>query len=299
MGEGRGWQFWIDRGGTFTDIIGRAPGGRLHVEKRLSEDGGAVDPGVAGILDIVRHEGGADAAIDVIRIGTTVATNALLERRGVPTALVATAGFGDALAIGYQNRPRLFDLRIELPAPLYVEVVEADERHTAEGEVLKALDEARLEADLSRLRGRGIESVAIVFMHGYRHPAHERRAAGLARGLGFTEVIASHEASPLIRFVSRGDTTVVDAYLTPLLARYVRAFRAGLGESHAAARLEFMQSNGGLVAPGGFRACNAVLSGPAGGLVATARIAEVRDRRRLIAFDMGGTSTDVALYDGA
>ena len=299
MGEGRGWQFWIDRGGTFTDIIGRAPGGRLHVEKRLSEDGGAADPGVAGILDIARREGGADAAIDVIRIGTTVATNALLERRGVPTALVATAGFGDALAIGYQNRPRLFDLRIELPAPLYAEVIEADERHTAEGEVLKPLDEARLAADLSRLRGRGIESVAIVFMHGYRHPAHERRAAGLARELGFTEVIASHEASPLIRFVSRGDTTVVDAYLTPLLARYVRAFRAGLGERHAATRLEFMQSNGGLVAPGGFRACNAVLSGPAGGLVATARIAEVRDRRRLIAFDMGGTSTDVALYDGA
>ena len=299
MGEGRGWQFWIDRGGTFTDIIGRAPGGRLHVEKRLSEDGGAADPGVAGILDIALREGGADAAIDVVRIGTTVATNALLERRGVPTALVATAGFGDALAIGYQNRPRLFDLHIELPAPLYAEVIEADERYTAEGEVLKPLDEARLAADLSRLRGRGIESVAIVFMHGFRHPAHERRAAALARELGFAEVIASHEASPLIRFVSRGDTTVVDAYLTPLLARYVRAFRAGLGERHAATRLEFMQSNGGLVAPAAFRACNAVLSGPAGGLVATARIAESRDRRRLIAFDMGGTSTDVALYDGA
>jgi 5-oxoprolinase (ATP-hydrolysing) len=299
MGDRRGWQFWIDRGGTFTDIIGRAPGGRLHVEKRLSEDGGAADPGVAGILDIALREGGADAAIDVIRIGTTVATNALLQRRGVRTALVATAGFGDALAIGYQNRPRLFDLHIELPAPLYAEVIEADERHTAEGEVLKPLDEVRLAADLSSVRGRGIESVAIVFMHGYRHPAHERRAAALARELGFAEVIASHEASPLIRFVSRGDTTVVDAYLTPLLARYVRAFRAGLGERHAAARLEFMQSNGGLVQPAAFRACNAVLSGPAGGLVATARVAESRDRRRLIAFDMGGTSTDVALYDGA
>jgi 5-oxoprolinase (ATP-hydrolysing) len=299
MGDRRGWQFWIDRGGTFTDIIGRAPGGRLHVEKRLSEDGGATDPGVAGIRDIALREGGADAAIDVIRIGTTVATNALLERRGVPTALVATAGFGDALAIGYQNRPRLFDLHIELPAPLYAQVIEADERHTAEGEVLKPLDELRLAADLSRLRGSGIESVAIVFMHGFRHPAHERRAAALARELGFAEVIASHEASPLIRFVSRGDTTVVDAYLTPLLARYVRAFRAGLGERHAATRLEFMQSNGGLVAPAAFRACNAVLSGPAGGLVATARIAQAQDRRRLIAFDMGGTSTDVALYDGA
>ncbi len=299
MGQRRGWQFWIDRGGTFTDIIGRAPDGRLHVGKRLSEDGAPVDAGVAGILALLAREGGPDARIDVIRIGTTVATNALLERRGVATALVTTAGFGDALAIGYQNRPRLFDLRISLPTPLYALTVEADERVSAEGEVLRRLDEARLAADLERARARGIESVAVVFMHGFRHPAHERRAAALARGLGFGEVIASHEASPLIRFVSRGDTTVVDAYLTPLLARYVRAFRAGLGERHAGTRLEFMQSNGGLVAPEAFRACNAVLSGPAGGLVATARIAERQGRRRLIAFDMGGTSTDVALYDGA
>ena len=170
---------------------------------------------------------------------------------------------------------------------------------TAEGEVLRALDEAKLAAGLARLAARGIESIAIVFMHGYRHPAHERRAAAIARAAGFREVIASHEVSPLIRLVSRGDTTVVDAYLSPLLARYVREFRAGLGERHAGARLEFMQSNGGLAAPEEFRACNAVLSGPAGGLVATARIAEDSGRPRLIAFDMGGTSTDVALYDGA
>ncbi len=299
MGQRRGWQFWIDRGGTFTDIIGRAPNGRLHVGKRLSGDGTPVDSGVAGILALLAREDGPDAHIDVIRIGTTVATNALLERRGVATALVTTAGFGDALAIGYQNRPRLFDLCISLPTPLYALTVEVDERVSAEGEVLRRLDEARLSADLEGARERGIESVAIVFMHGYRHPAHERRAATLARGLGFGEVIASHEASPLIRFVSRGDTTVVDAYLTPLLARYVRAFRAGLGGRHAGTRLEFMQSNGGLVAPGSFRACNAVLSGPAGGLVAAARIAQRQGRRRLIAFDMGGTSTDVALYDGA
>jgi len=294
-----GWQFCIDRGGTFTDIVGRAPDGSLHVAKRLSEDGRHADPGVAGILDLLRREGGPDARIDVIRIGTTVATNALLERRGVPTALVTTAGFGDALAIGYQNRPRLFDLRIELPPPIYALAVEADERVTAEGEVLRPLDETRLAADLAAARERGIESVAVVFVHGFRHPRHERRAAELARRLGFGEVIASHEASPLIRFVSRGDTTVVDAYLTPLLGRYVRAFRAGLGERHANARLEFMQSNGGLVGPEGFRACNAVLSGPAGGLVAASRIADVTGRCRLIAFDMGGTSTDVALYDGA
>jgi 5-oxoprolinase (ATP-hydrolysing) len=298
MAGAGGWQFWIDRGGTFTDIIGRAPDGRLSVAKRLSEDGGATDPGVAGILDILAREGSAGARIDAIRIGTTVATNALLERRGVPTALVATAGLGDALAIGYQNRPRLFDLCITLPAPLYAAVVEARERVTSAGEVIRPLDEARLADDLHGLRARGIESVAIVFLHGYRHPAHERRAAAMARAAGFAEVVASHEASPLIRFVSRGDTTVVDAYLSPLLARYVRAFRAGLGTRHGAARLEFMQSNGGLVAPVDFRACNAVLSGPAGGLVATARIAERLGRRRLIAFDMGGTSTDVALYDG-
>jgi 5-oxoprolinase (ATP-hydrolysing) len=230
MGGRRGWQFWIDRGGTFTDIIGRAPDGDLHVEKRLSEDGAAIDPGIAGILALLPRAGGVDPRIEVVRIGTTVATNALLQRRGVPTALVATAGFGDALAIGYQNRPRLFDLHIEMPAPLYSEVVEAEERHSAEGDVLTPLDEARLDAALRELRARGIESVAIVFMHGFRYPAHERRAAMIARKLGFGEVIASYEASPLIRFVSRGDTTVVDAYLTPLLARYVRAFRAGLGE---------------------------------------------------------------------
>jgi 5-oxoprolinase (ATP-hydrolysing) len=300
MGNGNGWQFWLDRGGTFTDIIGRAPDGRLIVEKRLSEAAaGAPDSGVRGILGLLERAGGTEATIEVIRIGTTVATNALLERRGVPTALVTTAGFGDALAIGYQNRPNLFSLRIELPSPLYREVVEAKERVTADGEVLLALDEEQLAADLRRLRAAGIASVAIVFMHGYRHAAHERRAAALARALGFDEVIASHEASPLIRFVSRGDTTVVDAYLTPLLGRYVREFRAGLGPRHAAARLEFMQSNGGLVAAEDFRACNAVLSGPAGGLVATARIAGSLGRRRLIAFDMGGTSTDVALYDGA
>ena len=296
----RGWQFWIDRGGTFTDIIGRAPDGRLIVDKRLSETATATtDPGIAGILAMLECHEGPDAAIEVIRIGTTVATNALLEHRGVPTALVTTAGLGDALSIGYQNRPHLFRLRIELPAPLYREVVEADERVTAEGGILRPLDEGRLAADLGRLRQAGIVSIAVVFLHGYRHVHHEQRAAALARRIGFDEVIASHEVSPMIRFVSRGDTTVVDAYLTPLLGRYVRALRESLGRRHREVRLEFMQSNGGLVAPEAFRACNAVLSGPAGGLVATARIAERLGRPKLIAFDMGGTSTDVALYDGA
>jgi 5-oxoprolinase (ATP-hydrolysing) len=300
MSAHRGWQFWIDRGGTFTDIVARAPDGRLIVDKRLSQTAGsAADPGIAGILALLGRHGGPDASIEVIRIGTTVATNALLERRGVATALVTTAGFGDALAIGYQNRPHLFRLRIETPAPLYREVVEADERVTADGEVFRALDEDRLATDLARLRATGISSIAIVFVHGFRHTIHEQRAAALARRIGFDDVVASHEASPLIRFVSRGDTTVVDAYLTPLLGRYVRDFRAGLGPRHRDVPLQFMQSNGGLVAPEAFRACNAVLSGPAGGLVATARVAEATGRRSLIAFDMGGTSTDVALYDGA
>ncbi|MGB5131023.1 MAG: hydantoinase B/oxoprolinase family protein [Steroidobacteraceae bacterium] len=298
MSRRRGWQFWIDRGGTFTDIIARAPDGRLIVEKRLSEDPLAErDPGVAGVLALLGKHGGPSPAIDVIRIGTTVATNALLERRGVPTALVITAGFGDALAIGYQNRPELFRLRIDLPKPLYREVVEADERLSAEGDVLRPLDEQRLAADLAPLRNDGIGSVAIVLMHGYRYPGHERRAAAIARQAGFDDVIVSHESSPMIRLVSRGDTTVVDAYLTPLLARYARRFRDGLGERFCKTPLQFMQSNGGLVVPEAFRASNAVLSGPAGGLVGTARAGRALGRSRLIAFDMGGTSTDVALYD--
>jgi 5-oxoprolinase (ATP-hydrolysing) len=299
MSAPRRWQFWIDRGGTFTDIIARAPDGRLIVEKRLSEAAHAdQDPGVNGILDLLEIHGGLDPAIEVVRIGTTVATNALLERRGVPTGLVITAGFGDALSIGYQNRPELFRLRIVLPQPLYREVVEADERITAGGEVLRPLDEARLSHDLDRLRAGGVASIAIAFMHGYRYPQHERRAAALAVRAGFEEIVASHQSSPMIRLVSRGDTAVVDAYLTPLLARYARRFRAGLGARYRDVPLQFMQSNGGLVAPDAFRASNAILSGPAGGLVGTARAGAALGRSRLIAFDMGGTSTDVALYDG-
>ncbi|MGH8130688.1 MAG: hydantoinase/oxoprolinase N-terminal domain-containing protein, partial [Steroidobacteraceae bacterium] len=186
MSARRGWQFWIDRGGTFTDIIGRAPDGRLIVDKRLSETAAAApDSGVSGILALLERHARPDASIEVIRIGTTVATNALLERRGVPTALVTTAGFGDALAIGYQNRPDLFRLHIELPAPLYREVVEADERITAEGEILRPLDEERLAAELRHLREAGIASIAVVFMHGFRHAGHEQKAAALARRMGF------------------------------------------------------------------------------------------------------------------
>ncbi len=294
-----GWHFWIDRGGTFTDIVARSPAGRGYTHKLLSENPLHYDDApAAGIGELLARHGRGEEPIAEIRLGTTVATNALLERRGVPTALVITAGFGDALRIGYQNRPELFARQIVLPEMLYTEVVEARERIDAAGTVLQPLDVAALERSLRELRGRGIESIAIVFMHGHAHCGHERTAALLARRLGFEEVCASHEVSPLIRLVSRGDTTVVDAYLTPLLQRYVRRFRARLGPRHADARLLFMQSSGGLATAEAVRGAQSLLSGPAGGLVGMARAGEALRRRRLIGFDMGGTSTDVALYDG-
>ncbi|MCU0976336.1 MAG: hydantoinase B/oxoprolinase family protein [Steroidobacteraceae bacterium] len=300
MTSGRGWQFWIDRGGTFTDVVARAPDGRLLTHKLLSEDPARhADAAANGIRALLERHGRPGDPVEAIRMGTTVATNALLERRGASTALVVTAGFADALRIGYQNRPALFARHIELPEPLYREVIEADERIGACGEVVRPLDIARLAADLAAARARGIESVAIVFMHGHAYPAHERAAAGVARDAGFDEVCASHEVSPLPRLVARGDTTVADAYLTPRLSEYVRRFRAALDGVQGGATLAFMQSHGGLCAPEAFRGANALLSGPAGGLVGMARAAEALGRTRLIGFDMGGTSTDVALYDGS
>ncbi len=296
----RGWHFWIDRGGTFTDVVAHAPDGRLLTHKLLSEDPARYDDAPSwAVRELFARHGGAGDRIDAVRMGTTVATNALLERKGVPTGLVITRGFADALRIGYQNRPQLFARHIVLPDLLYRAVVEARERVDAGGQVLEPLDEAALRRGLEDLLQEGITSVAIVFMHGYAHPAHERAAAALARALGFAEVCASHEVSPLIRLVGRGDTTVVDAYLTPLLSRYAARFRERLGPGHAGARLLFMQSNGGLAAPAAFRGANALLSGPAGGLVGMAEAGAALARRRLIGFDMGGTSTDVALYDGA
>jgi 5-oxoprolinase (ATP-hydrolysing) len=241
-----GWQFWIDRGGTFTDIVALRPDGTLGTHKLLSENPGQYrDAAIAGI----RHFLGVapDAPIpvemiDAVKMGTTVATNALLERKGEPTALFITRGFRDQLRIAYQNRPRIFDRHIRLPELLYRRVVEVDERIGAHGEVVQPLDEAALRRDLALVRGEGIRSVAIVFMHGYRHHAHEARAAGLAREAGFEQVSVSHEVSPLMKIVSRGDTTVVDAYLSPILRRYVEQVSAEL----PGARLLFMQSNGGL-----------------------------------------------------
>jgi 5-oxoprolinase (ATP-hydrolysing) len=294
----RGWQFWIDRGGTFTDVVARRPDGGLVTHKLLSDDAerypDAALHAIRKLLGLAPDAAIAGDAIDAVKMGTTVATNALLERKGDRTLLVITAGFGDALRIGYQNRPKLFERHIVLPEQLYERVVEVAERVTAEGEVLVPIDLARLRADLAAAYGAGIRAAAIVFMHGYRHVEHERLAAELAREIGFTQVSASHQASPLMKLVSRGDTTVVDAYLSPILRRYVDQVAGELGGT----RLLFMQSNGGLADARRFQGKDAILSGPAGGIVGAVRTAEMGGFDKIIGFDMGGTSTDVSHYAG-
>ncbi len=295
-----GWHFFIDRGGTFTDIVALTPSGRLLSHKVLSENPqhyeDAAFEGIRSVLE--RYGGPQEARIASVRLGTTVATNALLERKGEPTLLVITRGFRDQLRIGYQNRPQLFERHIRLPESLYAEVVEADERMAVDGRVLRALDEAALRTALERARSRGLTAAAIVFLHGYRHTAHERRAASLARAAGFEQISTSNETLPLIRFVDRGDTTVADAYLSPLLHRYVRRFESALARSLGRPRLYFMQSNGGLTDAGRFRGMNSVLSGPAGGVVGMVETGRAAGYERLIGFDMGGTSTDVSIYAG-
>jgi 5-oxoprolinase (ATP-hydrolysing) len=297
--QGSGWQFWIDRGGTFTDVVARAPDGALVTKKLLSENPERYrDAAVAGIRAILGL--GPDAplpspAIDAVKMGTTVATNALLERKGERTLLVITEGFGDALRIGYQNRPKLFARHIVLPELLYERVVEIKERVSASGEILTPLDLDAARAALQRARDDGISAAAVVFMHGYRFPEHERRVADLARDLGFTQISVSHRVSPLMKLVSRGDTTVVDAYLSPILKRYVDQVANALGD----VRLLFMQSNGGLADARRFAGKDAILSGPAGGIVGAARTAERGGFAKIIGFDMGGTSTDVSHYAGA
>ncbi len=293
-----GWHFAIDRGGTFTDIVAWSPSGRICTHKVLSRDPREPrDAAVKGIEELLRRErAGEDVAS--IRLGTTVATNALLERRGERTALLTTRGFRDALKIGFQNRPDIFARRIVLPPPLYDDVVEVDERIDANGQELEPLDEQRLRSELARLRGDGYRSLAVVFLHGFAHPSHERRAAAIARECGFEEVVASHEAAPLLGFVSRGDTAVADAYLTPVLHRYLRAFESEIGSLFGATATSYMQSNGGLVDGQGFRGVNGVLSGPAGGVVGMVEAGRAEGESRLIGLDMGGTSTDVSLYAG-
>ena len=298
--QAAGWQFWVDRGGTFTDVIGLSPAGELHVRKvpSASAGGAADDPGLRAVRAILAAAGAAPRAVAAVKVGTTVATNALLTRSGAPVVLVTSAGFADALRIGYQNRPDIFARDIVLPEPLYGTVIEAHERIDARGAVLTPLDGVRLRADLTRARRAGARAVAIVFLHGWRHPQHEQEAASCARSLGFEEVSVSHELSPLVRYVSRGDTTVLNAYLAPPLRSYVGALHEQLRALDPQVRLTLMQSNGGLAAAESFHAMSSVLSGPAGGLIGMRWVGERLGYPRLIGFDMGGTSTDVSLIDG-
>ena len=291
-----GWSFAIDRGGTFTDIVARSPEGRLIVRKLLSENPQRYeDAAIAGISAIVPDGG----AIEAVRMGTTVATNALLERKGEGVLLVVTRGFGDALRIGNQARPDIFAREIRLPEPLYSRVLEVNERVTVEGEVLRPLDLESARPALEQAFTEGFRAAAICLMHGWRWTAHEAALAALAREIGFSQVSASHEVEPLVRFVGRGDTCVVDAYLSPVLRRYVDRVIAGLRAlRNSAPPLLFMQSNGGLVDAGEFRGKDAILSGPAGGIVGMVRTAEAAGFSRVIGFDMGGTSTDVSHFAG-
>ncbi|MFK0264876.1 hydantoinase B/oxoprolinase family protein [Streptomyces angustmyceticus] len=294
------WEFWIDRGGTFTDVVGRRPDGRLVTGKLLSHHPERYrDAAVAGIrmmLGLGPDEPVPAERVSVVKMGTTVATNALLERKGEPTVLLTTEGFRDALRIAYQNRPRIFDRHIVLPEALYDRVIEVPERIGARGEPVRPLDADAVRRALIRARADGLRSAAVVLLHGYRHADHERAVAELARRAGFSQVSCSHEVSPLMKLVPRGDTTVVDAYLSPILRRYVDE----IADQLPGIRLMFMQSNGGLRQAAHFRGKDAVLSGPAGGVVGMVRAAAEAGggHDRVIGFDMGGTSTDVSHYAG-
>jgi 5-oxoprolinase (ATP-hydrolysing) len=304
--EARRWQFWIDRGGTFTDVVGKRPDGALVTHKLLSENPeqyrDAALAGIRHLLGLRADEPITPALVECVKMGTTVATNALLERKGEPTLLITTRGFRDALRIAYQERPRIFDRHIVLPELLYSRVIEAMERVGADGELVMPLDEPHLRERLWAAYDAGLRSVAIVFMHGYRYPAHELAAQRLAKEAGFTQVSVSHRVSPLMKLVSRGDTTVVDAYLSPILRRYVEQVAGEM----PGVKLFFMQSSGGLADAHAFQGKDAILSGPAGGIVGMVRTAQLaRDDLvaagepvRLIGFDMGGTSTDVSHFAG-
>ncbi len=297
------WQFWVDRGGTFTDIVAKAPEGTFQTLKLLSENPGQYrDAAVEGVRRIMGVASGAAlprGQIAAVKMGTTVATNALLERKGEPTLLVITQGLGDLLRIGYQNRPRLFDLHIQLPELLYTRAVEVTERLDATGAVLQPLDEGAARVALQEAFDQGLRSVAIAFMHAYLNPAHEEAVARIAHEIGFEQVSTSAQVSRLIKLVGRGDTTVVDAYLSPILGRYVRQVSDALDVAEGGCeRLFFMQSNGGLTDARTFQGKDAILSGPAGGVVGMTRTAAAAGFDRLIGFDMGGTSTDVCHYAG-
>ncbi len=299
---GQKWDFWVDRGGTFTDVIGREPDGTLHTTKLLSENPTAYkDAAVQGIRQMLALASGdpiPTRAIGEVRMGTTVATNALLERKGEPTALITTKGFRDALRIGYQARADIFAKRIVKPDQLYSRVIEVDERILADGIVERGVDPDEARAALSTLQAEGFKAVVIVFIHAYRYPQHEAAVAEIARSMGFPQVSVSHEVSPLIKLVGRGDTTVVDAYLSPILSRYVSRVEDELDVGRTGARVKFMMSSGGLTAAKLFQGKDAILSGPAGGVVAMARTGLSAGFDKVIGFDMGGTSTDVTHFDG-
>ena len=296
------WDFWIDRGGTFTDIVGRRPDGTLVAHKLLSENPEAYsDAAVQGIRDLLGLKKGdpiEPGRVGAVKMGTTVATNALLERKGERTLLLITNGFRDALKIGYQARPKIFAREIIKPDMLYERVAEVDERVRADGTVERDVHLAGARRELEAAKDDGIKAVAIVFMHAYRYPEHEKKVAALARNMGFAQVSVSHEVSPLIKLVGRGDTTVVDAYLSPILRRYVAQVDRDLDAKRSDARLMFMMSSGGLTAADLFQGKDAILSGPAGGVVSMAETGRQAGFDRLIGFDMGGTSTDVSHYDG-
>ena len=297
------WQFWIDRGGTFTDVVARSPEGKLTTHKLLSENPenykDAAVQGVRDLMGLAINDPLPPHSIEAVKMGTTVATNALLERKGDPTLLLITEGFGDLLRIGYQNRPKLFDLEIELPELLYSKVREVPERLEADGGALRPIDLQVVRTHLEMAYEEGFRSVAIAFMHSYLNPAHEIEAAKLAREIGFTQVSTSHETSKLIKLIGRGDTTVVDAYLSPILRRYVEQVSNALDvKGGACERIYFMQSNGGLTDSELFQGKDSILSGPAGGVVGMVKTAEKAGFNKLIGFDMGGTSTDVCHYSG-
>jgi 5-oxoprolinase (ATP-hydrolysing) len=292
------WHFWIDRGGTFTDLVARNPEGSIVTHKLLSENpeqyADAALQGIRDLLDIDKDEPIPSDKVGVVKMGTTVATNALLERKGERLVLITTKGFRDSLRIGYQTRPKLFDLHIKLPEMLYETVVEVEERIGAHGEMITPLDIEAARSDLQAVFDTGIRSCAIVFMHGYRYHDHEKQIAAIAEEIGFTQISTSHGSSPLMKLVSRGDTTVVDAYLSPILRRYVDRVASELGDT----RLMFMQSNGGLTDAHFFQGKDAILSGPAGGVVGMVQTSAMAGFDKIIGFDMGGTSTDVSHYAG-
>ena len=295
------WDFWVDRGGTFTDIVARSPDGALHTRKLLSENPEQYEDaalhGIRGFLGLKTGQKIPASHVNSVKMGTTVATNALLERKGDPLVLVTTKGLRDQLRLAYQARPDIFARELIRPEMLYAEVIEANERVRASGAIEAPLDAPLLGADLRQAFARGIRACAIVFVHGYRHQAHEAQAADIARDIGFTQVSVSHEVSPLMKMVSRGDTTVVDAYLTPILRRYIDRVAAAF-EGDTAGKLMFMQSSGGLTDARAFQGKDAILSGPAGGVVGCARTSQIAGKEHVIGFDMGGTSSDVCHFNG-